>query len=419
MNILFLPVVFFIVALWRPRWAVAGLVLAWPAYLWRGAILNIPTTALELSIFAVALAMLFFLLRRKTVWPTAMLPRWTMGMLGIWCLAWVLSTFFSTDRTASLGAFKAWLFDPLLFAFCVSALMRSAQDRVLLIKSAILSGCAVAIGGLVQVAWFRQTLQDGRLSSFFHPVANYAAMYLGPIFLLALAVVTYKMISSKWWAAVIVIGAALALTVSYGGYLAATSGCIVLWFGLPKSRLKTWSWRTAIVLGIIFVTLLSTTRNFREHFGEGRSSAAVRTQIWVTSWALIKQRPIFGIGPNTFEVAYRTELPHHYFPPLEWLVAQPHNLYLALWLETGLLGLVAFLGLIIAHLTTLVRLVRLDPARRQLAILSVAIMVAILVHGLVDTPYFKNDLAPEFFFFLLLPWLGNNAEKKSETKNTA
>jgi hypothetical protein len=33
-------------------------------------------------------------------------------------------------------------------------------------------------------------------------------------------------------------------------------------------------------------------------------------------------------------------------------------------------------------------------------------MVAIVVHGLVDVPYFKNDLALEFWTFLGLAWAG-------------
>jgi O-antigen ligase len=74
-----------------------------------------------------------------------------------------------------------------------------------------------------------------------------------------------------------------------------------------------------------------------------------------------------------------------YFPPLEWLVAKPHNLYLNLWLETGLLGLIGtlwFLGLYL-------RRMRRHPAGSIYA----AAVVSILVHGLVDTPLFKNDLA--------------------------
>jgi hypothetical protein len=40
-------------------------------------------------------------------------------------------------------------------------------------------------------------------------------------------------------------------------------------------------------------------------------------------------------------------------------------------------------------------------------------LLAILVHGCLDTPYFKNDLAIEFLLIAILPWLG---QKTSEQK---
>ena len=125
----------------------------------------------------------------------------------------------------------------------------------------------------------------------------------------------------------------------------------------------------------------------------------------------MKKNPIAGIGPNNFEAAYRTELPNHYFPPLEWLVAQPHNLALALWLETGLLGLLAFSGLFVYHVVVVWRKFLTRPMERPVAITSLAALIAIMTHGLFDTPYFKNDLAPLFLLLAILPWLGQ--EKNS------
>jgi O-antigen ligase len=61
-----------------------------------------------------------------------------------------------------------------------------------------------------------------------------------------------------------------------------------------------------------------------------------RTGFWATAWAMFQQRPLLGEGPHTFGVFHR----------IPW----PHNLYLEVLAEQGLIGLlalgcVAFTGL--------------------------------------------------------------------------
>jgi O-antigen ligase len=222
-----------------------------------------------------------------------------------------------------------------------------------------------------------------------------------------------SLISKRWWIAAAVQALALLLSMSYGGFLSVAVAGVFLLLCMPNKQLRKKIFISGTIAAALFIAILSQTENFREHFAADRSSGLVRTQIWVTSWALIRQHPITGIGPNTFEQAYRKEVPRHYFPPLEWLVAQPHNLYLTLWLETGILGLMTFLGLLIYHTWFLFRTFFRDERHRGITIVSLAALLAILVHGCLDTPYFKNDLAIEFLLIAILPWLG---QKTSEQK---
>ena len=55
----------------------------------------------------------------------------------------------------------------------------------------------------------------------------------------------------------------------------------------------------------------------------------------------------------------------------------------------GLLGLLAFIYLIGSYLTKAWSLVKVAKDKRWLAIAMLASMVAVLVHGLVDVPYFS------------------------------
>jgi len=412
MTIFLFPLGIALLTLWRPRLALAAVILGWPLYLLRGDIAGIPTTALELMIYALAVAIGVLVFSKRFSWHWVRMTKWSWIFLGAWVSAWVIATFFSLNQEASLGAMKAWLLDALLFAAIVGVVIQTPQDRLFIVKSAILSGLSVAVAGLVQFSFFRDTLQDGRLSSYFLPVANYAAMYLGPLLIITLGLLLFGVLSRRWWAVVVILSVAQLLTLSYGGFLAVGSAAVFLWFFLPSSLFKKRLAFGAGIAALAFILFLSTTNNFDQHFRPDRSSGAVRTQIWVTSWALIKQHPLTGIGPNTFEQAYRKELPKHYYPPLEWLVAQPHNLVLALWLHTGLLGLVSFLAMFGYHFVYVWRTFLSRAQDRGTALASLAGLLAIIIHGFVDTPYFKNDLALIFVFVALLPWLGQRQQEK-------
>jgi O-antigen ligase len=94
------------------------------------------------------------------------------------------------------------------------------------------------------------------------------------------------------------------------------------------------------------------------------------------------------------------------------------------WVELGILGIASFILLLAAYFARMRRTLAYvipdeirNPEKKEqeveagtgefplLLIGSLGAMVAILVHGLVDTPYFKNDLAFIFWFIYAIPFL--------------
>lgn len=406
-TVLSIALLVFVLASVRRIFGLAATILLWPAYLIRTTIMGIPTTALELAIYSVMIVWCWDIARRRD-WSVFRLSRLALAALSIWIIGWVTASIGAHDRQASFGALKAWLVDPLLFVGLLRYFVRDRQQLLLLWRAALGSGLVVAIAGLIQLAWYPATVQDHRLSSFFHPVANYAAMYLAPLVVLGVAGLVSRFEPRRaWWFVVGVTAVALGLTLSYGGFLSAAAGVLVVVIMMLSGRRR---WLTLLGLGLaglIVVVALSGTNNFAEHFrNTDRSSSLVRGQIWRTSVLIIREHPWIGVGPNNFEAAYRAAVPRLFFPPLEWLVAKAHNLYLNLWAETGLLGLLGFLGLLAAYAAGLRPVLVRHPEHRPVAVASLAVLAAVLVHGLVDTPYFKNDLALELVFVFLLPWIG-------------
>ncbi|MFH0951082.1 MAG: hypothetical protein V1765_01245, partial [bacterium] len=83
----------------------------------------------------------------------------------------------------------------------------------------------------------------------------------------------------------------------------------------------------------------------------------------------------------------------------------PHNILLNFWTELGLLGMLLFVWLIVKYLVlTLRQLIAKQNDSRYLTLGLLGAMITIIIHGLVDVPYFKNDLA--IIFWLLLVLLG-------------
>ncbi|NTU99155.1 hypothetical protein HGA64_04085 [Candidatus Falkowbacteria bacterium] len=93
-----------------------------------------------------------------------------------------------------------------------------------------------------------------------------------------------------------------------------------------------------------------------------------------------------------------------HWQPLE-IYMYPHNIVLNFWTELGLVGLLLFAWFIGKYYFSLWSLAfRLKNAIevRPVIIGLAAAMVAFLVHGLVDVPYFKNDLAVIFWLLAAL-----------------
>ena len=105
------------------------------------------------------------------------------------------------------------------------------------------------------------------------------------------------------------------------------------------------------------------------------------------SWDLIKKYPFKGLGPGLFQAHYQDRAPEVLGQaPMEWNMPHPHNLWLGFWFNAGLLGLAGFLYLIwLVH--------------RHFTYPLIGFWV-ILLHGLFDMPFWKNDLAMVFWVII-------------------
>jgi O-antigen ligase len=126
----------------------------------------------------------------------------------------------------------------------------------------------------------------------------------------------------------------------------------------------------------------------KERWLYASDSLAGRVEIWEAAVRTLLAHPIFGVGLGGFHYLYRDRQEQPY----------PHDLWLAMWVEIGLLGLLVFafifIGLLVRGLRAWPRASGIHRAALWGAILS---LVMWAVHGVFDTPYFKNDMSVEFW----------------------
>jgi O-antigen ligase len=163
-----------------------------------------------------------------------------------------------------------------------------------------------------------------------------------------------------------------------------------------------------VIGGIILFLQIGTSKWEQLVAFQDRSSSMSRMMIWSAALKIGWDNPIIGIGPGRFQEKYLEY--QKYFPPyLEWAVPQPHNLWLAIWLQLGILGVVGFGWLLVTWLKEFAD----KKDKKEIDYMYLGIMLSILIHGMVDTPYFKNDLAIIFWLIIFQANQANNKKIKA------
>lgn len=383
--------------------------LLFPLYLVRGTFVGIPITLPELVLGV--LALLFLFQKFEFRWKDWKLPPvWLFlfaGIVGFWVVPaeafMVDGTAFPTEMKA-LGILKGWILAPMIYFVMARSVFREKPSMILwALRALLVSGMVLSIMALQQVITGEYLTPDLRASGPFES-ANYLALYLGPLVVYSgMAFLESRNKGDQFLLGVGFFLGMLALffTKSYAGFIAVMAGfslALLLWVRQKGSRAFWATFSVMALVGVILVGSQLGTEKFTQFLDfAGRSSSSVRIQIYEISAHLIFQNPIFGIGLGQFEQQYQAVAVEVLeAAPFEWNMLHPHNIFLAFWLNMGLLGLGAFVWM---TGKAFLWITEKDSKERHLAALMLVVM---LVHGLFDTPYFKNDLAFQFWLLMAI-----------------
>jgi putative inorganic carbon (hco3(-)) transporter len=404
--LLILTVAFAILAWNDLHKALVLLVAVLPSYLLRIEIFGVPTTLLEMLILV--LLVIWFVKRRPTIHD--LIPdHKSIVPVYVLILAATISVFVAPDIMTALGVWKAYFIEPILLFLVVryelttnSANQNFSYEKLSskLFTALGLTALVISLVAIVQfitgvgipIPW---DIERRVTSIFDYP--NALGLFLGPIVVIAIMSLreaggdeailrrTKGLLRSLalprndtrlfWLPVGILSFIAILLAQSEAAIVAVVATLFLAGIAHKKTRVVAASGFIVVLALSLLIPLAREKILLQDYSGQ------VRLSQWSETIDMLGDHWLLGTGlsgyPTTFE-------PYHEATHLE-IFQYPHNIFLNIWVELGLLGLVAFAWLAFQTLSTVYRLPSVPIAFFAL--------LQITIHGLVDVPYFKNDLA--------------------------
>lgn len=209
----------------------------------------------------------------------------------------------------------------------------------------------------------------------------------------------------RWWiaAAVVMMFAALLLTMTRGAWIAVFAGLAVV-CALMKSR------TLAAATALAIVVMLLYTHAYRND--QGRTLAvetfatetadrnvATRLVLWDMSWKMFLDHPLLGVGMGDYSIEAQKRLGTRHVRT----TVDSHNIYLQILATRGLVGFLPFIAYCVVLVTSLWRLSRRaapGSMARYYAIGALGATAAVLVGALTENNIDDAEVFAAFMFLV-------------------
>ncbi len=346
----------------------------------------------------------------------------------------------------ALGIWRAYFFEPLLVFILILNIFPYKKDLRRLIGAFCLSVLAVSLFAIVQkfTGWGvpMEYWGPGRTDrvTFFYGYPNALGLYIAPLLLAILGWTVYgARLKNK---IIFALGVTAFISGTLAIFFAGSEGALagvgagVAAFAFFYHQKTRW-----LALGILLIVLagLHFHAPARDYMVEKATlsdlSGEIRKIQWRETREMLKQdgkwlsgsglagykedikpyhQPGFFYNKNNDPdfrrkiMLFNEEYKAQFWQPLE-IYLYPHNIFLNFWTELGFLGLLLFLWIFVKYFYYGYK--SLAGEQRELALGLITALIAIIIHGLVDVPYFKNDLAVQFWILVALMSLVHRYKK--------
>ncbi len=442
-------ILFTILAYFRLNWAIFITLFSLPAYLLRFSIASIPSTILEAMILIVFFIWLFKEkpwknFKRKNFYKRKKYP-YTLEIIGILIAAW-LGLLIADFSTGALGIFKAYFLEPImLYIVLVNRGFINIRKFIWPLSLSALTISLIAIFQQLSLGFSLDSIIQLKVSSIFN-YPNALGLFLGPIILLSFGLfLSYPKRSSLLTSSKKILLLLTIILSTLAIFFARSDGAlaaVLISFFIIAILINKKSRKIALVSTILIIIALSFHTPNWQYIKDRASlrdlSGQIRRQQWKeTMEMLTNNRLLTGAGLNNYQkvlkpyhqegifvkdyrdpewhrkVVWDKEYHKKSWQPVE-IYLYPHNIFLNFWTEITLLGAIIFIWLIFRVIFDLVKILkRLNSTQKGIAYGVIASLLVILIHGLVDVPYFKNDLSVLFWLIISLAAILRLKQKKN------
>ncbi len=268
-----------------------------------------------------------------------------------------------------------------------------------------------AIGEAAVVQQFLGKMYTRTTGTLGHPnIAAYYFEMLLPLSFAMLIVERSRLLKALYFAALVIGAFALMTTLSRGAWITLPLSLSIVFFVLSGRRLLQPKTGVLIFLGgllaiVIALAMYPTVK--KRLFHDDYRSAEQRIPLNQAALSVIRQYPVFGVGLNNggkvfkqFDATGKSRIWKHSGHVV-------HNMFLAVCMDVGVVGLLAFLGIFVVSLRAAFKILfRVSLWYRGVLIGVSAGIIGHLVHSMFD-PGFLTAMNISTLVFTLLGIIGS------------
>ena len=331
-------------------------------------------------------------------------PRWVAKTLAIFVVLYALQALYSEDFSKGLQEVCFFLV-PFTLAYIL--LRELPWDRRLLVSALVLvtvEAVAFVLIGSVEYAgrslfWNEAVIRSNEFHTYFRVNSmfwdpNIYGRYLALVLVVVTATMMWVKERRPFWllcGAIALLWIGLAQTFSQSSFIALLAGLALL------AALR-WSWRWTLgvvvvgAVGAALVVILIGGKGF--NFDRLNLDTGGRANLVSGGAELFSERPLWGYGSGSFQQSYINHLETEKKAP----VTISHTEPVTVGAEQGLIGLVAYVALVVVSLATMgAGLWARGPDREPLHVFIaraavLAAFVALLVHTMAYAGFFQDPI---------------------------